>query len=138
MAKFIMKQWQIEDAARLKKLMEASGYTQEAFGIEFGIGIQAMVGSYVNGRTPLNISCAVKFAKGLKCTIDQFSPTIADQIREFGTLVEQSEYVPRSKKSEAAAKIIDAMSTDQQDKAVKIVTTLAEPESNHHPLQANK
>lgn len=40
-------------------------------------------------------------------------------------------YIPKSKKGEVAARIVDALTSEaQQDKAIKIVTTFAEPEGN--------
>lgn len=128
------EQWQIDDAARLKQIFERSGFTQEAFGSEFEIGNQAMVGQYLNAKRPLNLAAAGKFANGLKVSIDQISPTLAAQIRELSSLVaptSTTSYKPKSKRGETAARIIDSMSSiSQQDKAIKIVTTLAEPEGN--------
>lgn len=82
-----LEQWQIDDAARLKKLFERSGHTQSWFGAEYEIGNQAMVGQYLNAKRPLNFKAACKFAKGLKINIDDFSPMLAEQIREMNTLV---------------------------------------------------
>jgi len=129
-----LERWQIEDAARLKQIFERSEYTQEAFGIEFDIGNQAMVGQYLNARRPLNLAAAGKFAYGLKVTIDEISPNLAAQIRSLSTLLtpEDAGYRPVSKRAEVAARIVDAMSSAQQDKAIKIVTALAEPEGNGH------
>ncbi|MFA6120804.1 MAG: helix-turn-helix transcriptional regulator [Sideroxydans sp.] len=127
-----LEKWQIDDAARLKQIFERSEYTQEAFGIEFDIGNQAMVGQYLNAKRPLNLAAAGKFAYGLKVTIDEISPNLAAQIRSLSTLLthEDAGYKPVSKRAEAAARIVDAMSSAQQDKAIKIVTALAEPEGN--------
>lgn len=127
-----LEKWQIDDAARLKQIFERSEYTQEAFGIEFDIGNQAMVGQYLNAKRPLNLAAAGKFAYGLKVTIDEISPNLAAQIRSLSTLLtpEDSGYRPVSKRAEAAARIVDAMPSAQQDKAIKIVTALAEPEGN--------
>lgn len=127
-----LEQWQIDDAARLKQIFERSEYTQEAFGIEYEIGNQAMVGQYLNAKRPLNLAAVGKFANGLKISIDEISPTLAIQIRELSYLLAtSSDYRPMSKKGETAARIVDAMtSVAQQDKAIKIVTTLAEPEDN--------
>ena len=129
-----LERWQIEDAARLKQIFERSEYTQEAFGIEFDIGNQAMVGQYLNARRPLNLAAAGKFAYGLKVTIDEISPNLAAQIRSLSTLLtpEDAGYRPVSKRAEVAARIVNAMSSAQQDKAIKIVTALAEPEGNGH------
>lgn len=127
-----LEKWQIDDAARLKQIFERSEYTQEAFGIEFDIGNQAMVGQYLNAKRPLNLAAAGKFAYGLKVTIDEISPNLAAQIRSLSTLLTPVDagYRPVSKRAEAAARIVDAMPSAQQDKAIKIVAALAEPEGN--------
>lgn len=73
--------WQQEDARRLRQLFnERTKLGQEAFGAEFKIGSQGMVWQYLNGKTPLNIGAASKFAKGLKCSIQDFSPTLAEAV----------------------------------------------------------
>ena len=127
-----LERWQIDDAARLKQIFERSEYTQEAFGIEFDIGNQAMVGQYLNAKRPLNLAAAGKFAYGLKVTIDEISPNLAAQIISLSVLLthEDAGYRPLSKRAEAAARIVDAMPSAQQDKAIKIITAFAEPESN--------
>ena len=136
MNKKIPEQWQIEDAKRLKLIFEVSGFTQEEFGNEFEIGNQSMVGQYLNAKRPLSLTSVGKFANGLKVAIDQISPTLAEQIRKLSTMIESSTemgYKPKSKRGEVAAQIVDSMPESQQDKAIKIVTTLAEPEGNGLP-----
>jgi hypothetical protein len=69
---------------RLKALYEKrapDGMTQEAFGRQFEIGTQGMVWQYLNGYTPLNYDAAAKFASGLRCTINDISPEMADSLR---------------------------------------------------------
>ena len=56
--------------------------TQEEFGVRYGLGTQGMVWQYLNGHTPLNIEAAAKFAKGLNCKIDDFSPELAATLRD--------------------------------------------------------
>ena len=76
--------WQREDAVRLKRLYDErrpEGMSQETFGDEYEIGSQGMVWQYISGERPLNIEAAAKFARGLKCTIDDISPTIAAFLR---------------------------------------------------------
>lgn len=136
------EQWQVDDAARLKLIFKESGHTQEEFGALFNIGNQSMVGQYLNCRRPLNMEAVGNFSRGLKVPIDQISPTLANQIQELNALVTHSHgYVPISTKGEIAARIVDSMKSGaQQDKAIKIVTTLAEPEGNHGstPMRATK
>ncbi len=81
---------ELQDAVRLKRLFhewqqkrERAGmpasqeYATEALGFN-----QSSLSQYINGRIPLNIKAAVKFASGLGCTIAHFSPTIAAEIIE--------------------------------------------------------
>jgi hypothetical protein len=54
--------------------------SQEEFGAAFSLGTQGMVWQYLNGYTPLNIEAAAKFARGLRCTIRDISPQMADEL----------------------------------------------------------
>lgn len=83
-----LEQWQKDDAARLKRIFNNAGYSQAEFGDRFGIGNQAMVGQYLNADRPLNLKAAGKFASGLNCRIDDFSPELASQIRDLCDLVD--------------------------------------------------
>lgn len=80
---------QLGDANRLKDLFVAwqadrshakLPYSQEWCANELGFG-QSALNQYLNGRIPLNPEAAAKFAALLGRDIDQFSPTIADEIR---------------------------------------------------------
>lgn len=83
-----LEDWQREDAERLSALFKKrAGKTQADFGAEFEIGGQAMVWQYLNAHRPLNIKAAQAFAKGLEVDIDDFSPTIAGQIRAASGVV---------------------------------------------------
>jgi hypothetical protein len=65
----------------LKRLFEERAEVSQAeFGTTFGLGTQGMVWQYLNGYTPLNYDAAAKFAKGLRCTIRDFSPDMADEL----------------------------------------------------------
>jgi transcriptional regulator with XRE-family HTH domain len=68
---------------RLKRLYAErvqDGVSQEEFGATHNLGSQGMVWQYLNGYTPLNIEAAAKFAKGLRCTIRDISPEMADEL----------------------------------------------------------
>lgn len=83
---------QLEDAARLKKIFEkwqaqrkeskvaaSQEAATDALALDFN---QSSISQYVNGGIPLNQKAAVKFARGLGCTIAEFSPSIAAEIIE--------------------------------------------------------
>lgn len=78
-----LEPWQIRDAARLKELFaKRAGKSQLQFAIDNKIGeTQGAVEQYLNGRIPLNLSAALKFAEGLGVAVEEFSPTIAQQLR---------------------------------------------------------
>lgn len=52
-------------------------HTQGAFGTEYDIGGQAVVGFFLNGHTALSLKAARGFARGLGCLISDFSPRLA-------------------------------------------------------------
>ncbi len=69
---------------RLRELYEQrapGGMSQEQFGAEYGLGSQGMVWQYLNGHRPLNFEAAAKFAKGLRCTIADISPEMAEALK---------------------------------------------------------
>lgn len=73
-----------EAYATLKRLYlerAPEGMSQDEFGSIYGIGTQSMVSQYLNGKTPLTIEAAAKFAKGLGCTIADISPLLATAVR---------------------------------------------------------
>jgi hypothetical protein len=64
---------------RTKPEREGRGVgTQEAFGHFYGVGNQAAVGFFLNGKTALSLKAATAFARGLKCEVRDFSPRLAD------------------------------------------------------------
>jgi transcriptional regulator with XRE-family HTH domain len=83
----------IEEARRLKALFKAGdhGLTQEAFGQKFGIGNQGAVWQFLNGRTAISMNAAKGFASGLRCEIADFSPRLAKEAAEVGSLVQPPE-----------------------------------------------
>ena len=82
-----------EEARRLRALWtqaqqaaKAAGrtLTQEQAGAEFGIGTQAAVGFFLNGKTALSPKAAAAFARALECAVSDFSPRLA-RILETGS-----------------------------------------------------
>lgn len=77
----------LEEAKRLMDLWkQKSTMSQAEFGETFNIGNQSAVGQFLNGLTPLSLKAAAGFAKGLQCTIVDFSPRLADQAAEVSML----------------------------------------------------
>lgn len=77
----------IEDAARLKVLMENVSASQAEFAAAYGIGSQAQLWQYLNpdkkGGRPLNVIAATGFAKGLGVSVESFSPSLQSCINKL-------------------------------------------------------
>lgn len=71
-----------EEAARLKSIWDDGRphRTQAVFGEHYGLGNQANVGHYLNGRSALNAKAAAAFATELGCSVADFSPRVADEL----------------------------------------------------------
>jgi len=78
----------LEEARLLRALWEQTYdnrklvglHSQGAFGAEYDIGNQAAVGFFLLGKTALSKKAAMGFAKGLGCSIADFSPRLAAEI----------------------------------------------------------
>lgn len=69
----------LDEAKALRELFATrTNLSQAAFGKEFGIGTQGAVWQYLHADTALNLEAALKFAKGLKCSVSDFSPRLAE------------------------------------------------------------
>ena len=79
----------IEESRRLQKIWNRElerrrnddAESQAKFGEKYGIGNQAAVGFFLNAKTALSAKAAAGFARGLGCTIDDFSPRLAEELR---------------------------------------------------------
>lgn len=112
---------------RARKLMKSKGIVYATLAEDFGVST-ATVGHWMKGtRDP----CVRDFKK-----IATYLDTTASHL-----LGEDDTYIPTSKKGMDAAKIVDEMkSEEQQDMAIKFVTTIAESKGNHGsaPKRAKK
>jgi hypothetical protein len=80
-----LDQHQKDDARRLRSLWDKlhGEVSQAAFAADNGIGqTQGSVEQYLNGRIPLNLSVAIKFASGLRCRVADFSPTMGKELEK--------------------------------------------------------
>jgi len=87
---------QKQDAARLAAIFEKrkaeDGLTQAVLADTLGYAVQSAVSQYLKARIPLNVLAAIKFAKGLRCRVSDFSPSLQaeiDKIAAFATTNEQ-------------------------------------------------
>lgn len=72
------------DAERLKKIWDEKSpglkLTQFKASKEFGYANQSAISQYINGRIPLNIEAAAKFAKILHVGLDEISPRFSQAL----------------------------------------------------------
>lgn len=74
---------QKKDAERLRRLFDRREpkISQLDAAVQWGIGsTQGAVEQYLNGRIPLNLDVAVKFARGMPCSVKDFSPSLSEQL----------------------------------------------------------
>lgn len=84
---------QLADAERLRKLFAIwqkanrgiKPVSQEAVASELGFG-QSALSQYLRGKIPLNGPVLMKFAELLDCELDEISPEVAAEVREFTAL----------------------------------------------------
>lgn len=100
-----------EEARKLRQIWDAAKAfgrvgSQESFGALYGIGNQAAVGFFLNGKTALSMKAAIGFAKGLDCQVAEFSPRLAKEIEDIRTATEMQasiEHNTRNQSVEGAA-----------------------------------
>ncbi|EPH3099985.1 LexA family protein [Providencia stuartii] len=89
---------QLEDCKRLKALYESKkkelGITQQSIAESLDIS-QGAVGHYLNGRNALNIQIATVFAKQLRASISDFSPSLAKEAAELSKVLDYNVSDPR-------------------------------------------
>lgn len=90
---------QLAEAAKVKDLFanwqrarKAAGEpaSQEAASEILGFN-QSALSQYLNGRIPLNIDAAAKFAKLIGCAVADFSPSLASQAEQYALTATSSE-----------------------------------------------
>jgi len=86
-----LTQAQLDDAARLKqrfvewqKRQKDAGHpaSQEAAGELLGFN-QSALSQYLNGRIPLNVGAATRFASVMGCPVADFSPRLQEQLSGY-------------------------------------------------------
>lgn len=80
-----------KEAASLKAIWDSTPHPSQAeFGETYNIGNQSAVSQFLNGKTPLSLEAAASFARGLACSISDFSPRLARQAELIGAPSNQS------------------------------------------------
>ncbi|QCJ70895.1 LexA family protein [Providencia heimbachae] len=89
------------DAVRLKAIFEAKkkelGLSQESLGDCIGMG-QSAVAQLLNGTNAINVENAAKLAAALDVPVDDFSPSLAKEIRKMFNQVSSTKLVERENK----------------------------------------
>ena len=134
-----LNEQELAEAAELKRLFKAwqnkrkelgDPYSQEVAAALLGFG-QSALNQYLNGNIPLNTDVAVAFAREFNVLVDQFSPTIAQQIRTAATMIEQGleAAAPMGAPkwiSEDAFRLLDLYYSADADGRLEIMSTAAE------------
>lgn len=85
-----------EEAQRLRKLWDERSHPGQAeFGEKYGIGNQSAVGQFLRGETPISLKAARGFAQGLGCTIEEFSPRLAQEAAALANLAPAGSLSPQ-------------------------------------------
>ena len=80
------------DNDRLRAVfLKRSKISQREFGERYGIGTAGMVNQLLLGRRPVSLAAAVKFAEGIGCAIDDFSPELAAFARKAASFTHEIE-----------------------------------------------
>lgn len=128
----------VAEAELLKRIFEErNSLSQEAFGAEFEIGTQGMVWQYLNHRSPLNLEAALKFARALHCSIEDFSPRLAGILASSGYHLSSHAFKFRSGQQDVAETVQLMLQMDERGR--KSVLDLARSQAAHCqvPFQAN-
>ena len=79
----------LEEAAALSNLWVTTKHPSQAiFGQVYGIGNQSAVGQFLRGVVPLSLKAAQGFARGLNCSISDFSPRLANMAGGIAALAQ--------------------------------------------------
>lgn len=133
---------QLADSARLRELFESRvEVSQLEFGQTFGIGNQGMVWQYLNADKPkgsaLNVTAATKFARGVKCRVADFSPTLQEEIDQLAQFATQSNVLPLPPASAIQREVL-AWMDEMSERGRHELALLAEKTQERHPRKQSK
>lgn len=105
---------QEKECQKLKALFnEKSKISQREFVKLYDLGTPANLGQYLNGRRPLNMSIASKVAAGLGIKVSDFSPRLANEIKELNAVNDVEPVVTNQKKIPLISKVQAGVFTDK-------------------------
>jgi transcriptional regulator with XRE-family HTH domain len=127
---------QLDDAARLKehflkwqKRQKEAGLlsSQEAASEQLGFN-QSSMSQYLNGKIPLNVDAATKFAELMGCRVSDLSPAIAEQAAKYAqTLGAENGALPGRKEHEHGAPDHPRPEAGGAKNRLQVVETLSTP-----------
>lgn len=123
----------IEEAEKLRRIFDGRPHprlSQAKFGDQYEIGSQGVVWQYLNARIPLNVEQAVRFARGLNCSVADFSPRLAAELAEL-TDGRDADHAHDKNDTPAATHIQPATNTSTEERALIALTP-----SEHALLEA--
>ncbi|WP_272670882.1 helix-turn-helix domain-containing protein [Providencia sp. PROV147] len=113
------------DATRLKALFQAQkGLTQAVLADDLGFANQSAVSQYLNGRIPLNVEVAIKFADRFGCLVSDFSPSLQNEINKIANYSTKKETLPSSTSSIENQLIASAFDESPEEKKILVETIL--------------
>lgn len=117
-----LTQEQKADAERLLEIFKARkehlepGLTQSILADDLGFSTQSAVSQYFQGKVPLNVEAAVKFAARLECAVADFSPAMQESIDRIAAFSSMSRHGDKQK---------SASTQDKQGAATGVATKYA-------------
>ena len=134
----ISEKTRAREAAALRRLFDSktTKISQEAFGALYQIGNQSMVFQYLDNRRPLNKDAAVKFARGLKVSVKDFSPRLARDIERLHQNVAISDVPPAGDNYTLTAQFpaVPVISWVQAGQ-MKDIDHIPDPENGEWPIE---
>lgn len=116
---------QLEDCKRLKALYESKkkelGITQQSIAEMLDIS-QGAVGHYLNGRNALNLQIAAVFARQLKVSISEFSPSLAREAVELSRVIDNNVSDPRPYKPSPKYPVLSFVQAGAWNEACEVYT----------------
>ncbi|PHM22118.1 helix-turn-helix domain-containing protein [Xenorhabdus budapestensis] len=129
MKKIPLSDEQISDASRLKAIYEAKkkelGLSQEVLAEKLGMG-QSAVAQLLNAKNAINVTHAAKFAEILEIAIDDFSPTLANEIidlakytRLVNNNIESRNQKPLTKQQKNLLELFDSLPSEEAERFLR-------------------
>lgn len=113
------------DAARLKALFQTQeGLTQAVLADELGFANQSAVSQYLNGRIPLNVEVAIKFADKFKCLVSDFSPSLQNEINKISKYCTEQNTPPETTTDARGRLIASSFISAPEEKKILVETIL--------------